>query len=189
MFDIMNYDYSVVQNVLNFIFRNFIIIWIVIFLIAFISGIILLIATWKVYKKAGKPGWTSIVPFYKDYVLAEITWGNGWFFLISLTGLIPVIGVFVVLGFFIISNIKLAKAFGKSDEFAVGLIFLNPVFLAILGFDKSKYIGVDKNINPFTNNDQSNNQNIDGRFNFCSNCGMKLEDNAHFCSNCGTQIR
>lgn len=46
-------------------------------------GVLVIIATWKVYEKAGEPGWASLVPFYRDYVLFKISWGNGWYFLLN----------------------------------------------------------------------------------------------------------
>ena len=101
-----------------------------------IIGIICLIALAKIFKKAGKPGWAVIVPFYNLYVLFEIAWGNGILFLLML---IPVVD-FVVM---IILYVKLAKAFGKGGGFAAGLIFLCPIFLCILGFGSAQYIGPD----------------------------------------------
>ncbi len=96
--------------------------------------VVIFIAMWKLYVKAGKPGWACIVPFYSQYCLFDIAMGNGWLFLLSF---IPCVN-FVVL---IICYIKLAKAFGKGTGFGIGLIFLNPIFMMILGFGKATYIG------------------------------------------------
>ncbi len=95
-----------------------------------------IIAQWKIFAKAGKPGWAAIIPFYNLYVLFEITWGNGILFLLML---IPFVN-FIIL---IITMVKLAKAFGKSGGFAAGLIFLSFIFMLILAFGKDQYIGVD----------------------------------------------
>lgn len=46
-------------------------------LIALIATVVLVIANWKIFKKAGEPGWAAIVPFYNSYIFAKITWGNG----------------------------------------------------------------------------------------------------------------
>ena len=89
---------------------------------------------WKIFVKAGEPGWASIVPFYNTYVLFKITWGNGWLFLLSL---IPFVNVVIL----IITFVKLAQAFGKGGGFAAGLILLSFIFLPILAFDSSDYIG------------------------------------------------
>jgi len=94
-----------------------------------------IIAMWKIFVKAGEPGWAAIIPFYNLYVLFKITWGNGWKFLLLL---IPIANIV----FAIITMVKLAKAFGKSGGFAVGLIFLSIIFYCILAFGKSQYMGV-----------------------------------------------
>ncbi len=96
--------------------------------------IISLIALAKVFKKAGRPGWAVIVPIYNLYVLFDIAWGKGIMFLLML---IPVVN-FVIM---IMLYVKLAKAFGKSGGFAAGLIFLNLIFVCILGFGSAQYIG------------------------------------------------
>ena len=100
-----------------------------------VISVLSIIALWKIYKKAGERGWASLIPIYRTYVLFKITWGNGWKFLFLL---IP----FANIVFLIITLVKLAKVFGKSSGFAVGLIFLNTIFMCILGFGKSQYQGV-----------------------------------------------
>ena len=91
-----------------------------------------LVAYWKLYKKAGKPGWASIVPFYHDYVLCEIAGMNGWMFLLSF---VPIANF--VLAVLVCKN--LAKAFNKGIGYIFGLLFLNTFFVLPLGFGKSTY--------------------------------------------------
>ena len=98
-------------------------------------AVLAIIGMWKVFEKAGEPGWAAIIPFYNAYVLFKITWGEGWMFLLML---IPIAN-FVI---YIITMVKLARAFNRSGGFAVGLIFLAVIFYCILGFDTSSYIGV-----------------------------------------------
>lgn len=86
-------------------------------------------AMWMIFEKAGEPGWAAIVPFYNLYTLFKITWGSGWMFLLLL---IPLAN-FVIL---IITWVKLSKAFGKGGGWACGLIFLNTIFICIMGFSK-----------------------------------------------------
>ena len=100
-----------------------------------IATILSLVGSWMVYKKMGRQGWEGIVPFYNTYVLCQELYGNGWKFLLLL---IPIAN-FV---FAIITMVKLAKAFGKSGGFAVGLIFLSVIFYCILAFGPSEYEGV-----------------------------------------------
>ena len=94
-----------------------------------------IVAMWKVFEKAGEPGWAAIIPFYNLYVLFKITWGNGWYFLLLL---IPIANVVIT----IITTFKLARAFRKGFWFGLGLLFLNPVFLGILAFGEPRYKGV-----------------------------------------------
>ena len=105
---------------------------VLIFLLAIL--VITLVAQWKIFVKAGKPGWACLVPFYSQYCLFDIAWGSGWLFLLSF---VPCVGFVMA----IILNIKLAQAFGKGVGFAVGLIFLPIIFLFILAFSKDEYIG------------------------------------------------
>lgn len=97
-------------------------------------AVLTLVAMWKIFVKAGKPGWACIIPFYNMYCLYEIAWGTGWLFLLTF---IPCVNV--VVG--IIMLFKLAKAFGQGVGFGFGLLFLNTIFVLILGFGKYEYIG------------------------------------------------
>lgn len=40
--------------------------------------ILLIIAGWKIFKKAGEPGWKSIIPIYNFYMLYKIVDMQGW---------------------------------------------------------------------------------------------------------------
>ena len=94
--------------------------------------IFMFVAHWKIYVKAGKPGWGCIVPVYDFILKLEIacrpTW---WIFLM----LIPVVNIVIA----IIIIIDIAKAFGKDSSFAIGMIFLPIIFYPILAFDSSEY--------------------------------------------------
>lgn len=98
-------------------------------------AILMIVSMWKIFVKAGKPGWGAIVPFYNYYCLFDMAFGNGWLFLLML---VPCVN-FVMM---IIMYVKLAKAFGQSTGFAIGLIFLSVIFLPILAFGDAQYIGV-----------------------------------------------
>lgn len=119
----------------------------------FIIGIALMIFSiivyWKLFEKAGKEGWKSIIPIYNTIVLLDII-GYKWYYIfVSLLGIIPIIVPILLLLFMISYNIKLAKAFGQSTIFGIGLWLLSPVFAAIIAFSKDiNYVGktVDKDI-------------------------------------------
>lgn len=102
-------------------------------IVLLIVGVVMIVANWKIYTKAGKPGWASIVPIYNYVVLFQIAKMSPWLILLLL---VPIANVVVL----IMLYVNLAKAFGKSSGFAVGLIFLNLIFTLILAFDDSKYI-------------------------------------------------
>ena len=107
----------------------------VLWLIALAAGILMIIAQWRIFSKAGEPGWASLIPIYNLYVLYKITWGSGIRFLLLL---IPLYNIILAIQ----TNIRLARAFGKDDGFAVGLIFLPSIFMLILGFGGAQYCGV-----------------------------------------------
>lgn len=92
------------------------------------------VAMWKIFTKAGEEGWKALIPIYDLVILFKISGLSPWLILVML---IP-IGTIVIL---IMLYIKLAKAFGKSGGFAAGLILLNTIFMLILAFDSSKYVG------------------------------------------------
>jgi hypothetical protein len=104
-----------------------------VFWICYSAIIILLIASiWKVFSKAGQPGWASIIPIYNWIVWCKIVGRPLWWVLLLLV-CFPI--------FYIILCIDLAKSFGKSGGFAVGLILLSPIFFPVLGFGSAQYQG------------------------------------------------
>ncbi len=106
-----------------------------IFLIIYLAIIIFIIAAvWKVFVKAGKPGWAAIVPIYNVIVLLEIVGRPLWWVLLFF---IPIVNFIVA----IIVYIDLAKSFGKSAAFGIGLLFLGIIFFPILGFGDAEYQG------------------------------------------------
>ena len=103
-------------------------------LVAMIASVLMIIGLWKVFTKAGKPGWAAIVPIYNMITLFEIVGRPAWWVLLTF---VPFANLYVV----IMVAIDLAKAFGKSGGFAALLILLPPVGYMMLGFDKSAYTG------------------------------------------------
>lgn len=89
--------------------------------------IAVLVAGWRMFVKAGRKGWESLIPFYASYVQFDMVYGRGWRFLFLL---IPVVNVVIIIKL----CFDLAKVFGQSTAFGFGLLLLNPVFLMILGF-------------------------------------------------------
>ena len=172
-------------------------------IISLVLCVFVLVCMWIVFRKAGKPGWAAIVPFYNLYVLFDITWGSGMRFLLLL---IPIYNI--ILG--IQTQVRLARAFGKSGGFAAGLVFLPYIFIPLLAFGKETYQGVPVKAAPYQNNpyqqggySQQPQQfqyaappqqpapqqpETDTRTSaFCPRCGVK-SSGEKFCQNCGTPL-
>lgn len=123
-------------------------------------GILIIAATWRIFKKAGTGGWKALIPIYSSYSLFKISWKTKYFWAMILLSVISgflggMVGFFLeYMPFFAIAQmvigisllvivikaeVKLAKAFGKGGGFAVGMIFLPFIFYPILGFGKAKF--------------------------------------------------
>lgn len=89
---------------------------------------------WKVFTKAGKPGWAAIIPIYNMVVLMEIVGRPVWWIVLMF---IPVVSVVVA----IVVMIDLAKSFGQSVLYGIGLAFLGFIFLPLLGWGDAQYQG------------------------------------------------
>lgn len=158
---------------------------VIIYLILLAASIFCIVSLWKIFTKAGKPGWAAIIPVYNLVVLLEITELPMWYIALFF---VP-IGNLVVA---ILIGIELAQRFGKSNGFGVGLVFLAPVFYGILAFGKdSKYIPKS----PRSHYNQNagffcvqcgNPVTPDAKF--CVNCGNKMESNIKFCTHCGSVL-
>jgi hypothetical protein len=106
------------------------------FWICYIGFIMLFCAFiwWKVFSKAGQPGWASLIPIYNAYVLCKVAGRPGWWILLML---IPIVNIVI----FILVAIDVAKAFGKGAGFGIGLLLLPIIFYPILGFGSAQYQG------------------------------------------------
>jgi|SRR5581483_1778987 len=102
------------------------------FFILFILGVVAfgIIAQWKIYTKAGQPGWACLIPIYGALVLLKIV-GKPWWWIFLLW--FPVFSIWTI-------NM-LSKSFGKDEGFTVGILLLGIVFLPILAFSDAKYLG------------------------------------------------
>ncbi len=101
---------------------------------ALVIGVILIIANWKIYTKAGKPGWAILIPIYNFIVLLEIV-GKPWWWLLLM--LIPFVNIILAI---LVTNL-LSKSFGKGVGFTLGLLFLPYIFYPVLGFGNAEYKG------------------------------------------------
>jgi hypothetical protein len=103
-------------------------------IIGLLVALLVIVAMWKVFAKAGEPGWASIIPIYNIYIWCKIV-GRPWWWILLM--LIPFVNFIVA----IILCIDLSKSFGKGVGFGLGLAFLGIIFFPILGFGSAQYQG------------------------------------------------
>ena len=171
--------------------------------------VLALIANWSLFKKAGRQGWESIVPFYSTWVLVEICGLNWWWFLLVMaTNIVSFISadlatvaslVSIFAGFNCYYN--LAKKFRKSDSVAVLAGIFSGIFIFIFAFSKNEIYYDEEMVSsngvfPGDPKETTGTTNVDNSSEFgkaemqirvCTGCGCKIEDNHKFCSVCGKE--
>ena len=98
--------------------------------IGLIVGILVIVSLWMIFKKAGKPGWASIVPIYNIIVFIQIVGLPLWYLVLLI---IPFANIYAIFKIYI----ELAHKFGKSTGFGVLTVFFSEICLPILAFDKN----------------------------------------------------
>lgn len=101
-------------------------------LIGLVIAVFMIVALWKIFTKAGKPGWACLVPIYNIIVMMQIVGKPAWWIILFL---IPIVNLIIS----IIVYIEMAKVFGKSTGFGIGILFLPFIFLPILAFGDAQY--------------------------------------------------
>lgn len=194
-----DYGYSYDPDVINTAVGIASGIFIVITIISIILSILTIIGMWKIFTKAGKPGWASLIPIYNIVVMLEVTKLPMWYIALFFIPFANIVALFLI-------YIELAHKFGKSTGFGVLTVFFSPICLPILGLGSSTYLD-NSNSNYNVNNNQFNNQplqsnpmnndSMDNQMNqgmpnsgvkFCSSCGSQVDINAEFCPNCGNKL-
>jgi hypothetical protein len=89
-------------------------------------------AYWRVFTKAGEPGWGALGPVYNLYLLCKIAGRPEWWLILFF---VPFVNIAIVL----IVSMDLAKAFGKTAGFGIGLWLLSFIFIPILGYGSAQY--------------------------------------------------
>ncbi len=97
-------------------------------------AVTLLISSWKIFQKAGKPGWHSLIPFYNTFAWVEIVGRPAW---VAALLFVPWLNIPVAM--YLCTDI--AKCFGKKTGFAIGLMFLPFIFIPVLAFSRARYLG------------------------------------------------
>lgn len=104
--------------------------------LSLVIAVIIIVGGWKMFEKAGQPGWAILIPIYNVYIMLKIA-GRPWWWLVLF--LIPLVNIVVS----IVLSIDIAKSFGQSAAFGVILIFLlGGLGYLLLGFGKNyHYVG------------------------------------------------
>jgi hypothetical protein len=101
---------------------------------AVLFSIIKLFSMWRIYKKAGQPGWAALVPFYNIVIWLRIISKPAWWLALLF---IPIVNIVILV---LMTNL-LAKKFDRNTGFTFGLILLGIIFYPILAFKEYKYSG------------------------------------------------
>ncbi len=142
-------DFIMLRLILSFIAAYY--------LFVLVYYVLYVIGRWKVFSKMGEPGWISFIPFFNDYFIFRDCWNTTAFFaLLACSAVVlflspsdpsqqaPILVSLASTGAFVLNflkQIKLSRSFGHGYLFAFGLMLLNPIFMIILGFGDSRYLG------------------------------------------------
>jgi hypothetical protein len=96
--------------------------------------VVIIASIWKVFVKAGQPGWAAIIPIYNLYILCKIAGKPGWWVILMF---IPIVSIVI----YLLVSLSVAKSFGKGAGFGVGLWILAFIFYPILAFGDATYVG------------------------------------------------
>ncbi|WP_147822249.1 DUF5684 domain-containing protein [Salidesulfovibrio onnuriiensis] len=94
--------------------------------------IIVCVGMWKMFEKAGEPGWAALIPIYNVWVLTRIGGKPWWWMLLYLVPLLNAVMFFLL-------YMAIARRFGEPVIYAVGLFFLPFIFFPLLGFGRARY--------------------------------------------------
>lgn len=102
------------------------------FVVVVAIALIPLIGVWKLFEKAGKPGWAAIVPIYNVYILTEIAGMDIMWFILSLVPCVNIVAAVMIW-------INVCKNFGKDTTYAILIILFPYIFVPMLGFSDARY--------------------------------------------------
>ena len=95
--------------------------------------VIIVAGLWKVFDKAGQPGWTAIIPLVNYFFFAMAAGKPAWWGILMF---VPIVNIIV---WFILA-IALAKRFGRGTGFGIGIALLPIIFIPILGFGDDRVV-------------------------------------------------
>ena len=95
-------------------------------------ALFMIVCQWKIFVKAGKPGWAAIIPIYNTIVLLEITGKPIWWIILFL---IPIVNI--VIAIMVIHQLSLS--FGQGVGMTILLLLLPIVGYPMLAFGDAQY--------------------------------------------------
>lgn len=104
------------------------------YIILGVALVLAIIAHWRIFTKAGKPGWATLIPIYNVYVLLKIVGRPGWWLLFAV---MPIANVII----YIVVIYDLAQSFGKGVGYTLLMLIFPTLGQLILGFGSAKYVG------------------------------------------------
>ena len=179
----------------------------IVIVVGLIVSIIMIIARWKIFTKAGEEGWKAIIPIYSDMVLCKIAGVWQWYPLAvygvsvvigimsgaseSLSGILSLLSYAVSIYYTVILSISVAQSFGKDTGFGIGIMFLGIIFYPILAFGKAEYAGPRPMKDPIMGSLASNQTTTTPKpagGNFCPQCGESNPTGSELCQKCGSKL-
>jgi hypothetical protein len=112
------------------------------------------IGAYKVFEKAGRPGWAIFIPIYNLWTLADIGDKPGWWGLVTVLAIIryndlnrnsailnDFVNLFTLVGLvlYVIISLNVAKNFNRTNSFGVFLVIVPFVGYPMLAFGPSPY--------------------------------------------------
>jgi hypothetical protein len=94
----------------------------------------MIVANWRLFTKAGQPGWAILVPIYNVIVWLQIGGKPFWWLLLYF---IPVVNLIVA----VLTVFGIADNFGKGKAFGLGLLLVPFIFVPVLAFGDAQYAG------------------------------------------------
>jgi hypothetical protein len=98
------------------------------------ASLLIIVANWIIFERAGQAGWKCLIPIYNMYILMVVAGKPWWWFLLLF---VPLVGAAI----YLLAMLSLAKRFGRSELFGVGVFLLPMIFLPVLAFSDSQYQG------------------------------------------------
>jgi hypothetical protein len=97
-------------------------------------AILMIVCQWKIFEKAGQPGWACLIPIYNLIVMFQIAKKPEWWVILCFVPFVNIVISFIMI-------FAIAEKFGKSGGFAIGMILLPYIFFPVLAFGDSRYTG------------------------------------------------